>query len=126
VSILFRRIVRIFAIISVLLHAGSLVRHNSMALAAEADTAAFSEFFGDICHASQSAADDSGADRTGAPERHCPDCLNCAASAAILPTIAVSFAASLPSLNDPAVAIEMPRVDRLALWPPGRAPPFSA
>lgn len=125
----FRRIVGIFAMISVLLHAGSFVRHNAMALAADADTAAFNYSFGEICLSSQltaASADNSGADHSGERQRHCPDCLNCAASAAILPTIAVAFVAPLPCPNDTVVAIQMPRADHRALWPPGRAPPLSA
>lgn len=122
-----RRIAAVLATIGVLLHAGVIVRHNSMMVAADYERAA--AVLGVICHDGRDGDDVSGApsspqDPSGKPLR-CPICLGFTA-AAILPDQPAQPPGHAADVSALPLASQHQASSHDSLWPPGRGPPAAA
>ncbi|MEQ1614431.1 MAG: DUF2946 family protein [Hyphomicrobiaceae bacterium] len=123
----FRAIVGVLAMLGVLLHAGLLVRHNTMMLNAKFLNQELTAALGVICHSDGSTSQLAGSDAPTVPEPSgnrgdCPLCMGLM-SVVILPTYdAPSFAPDLASARIAVMAeIIAPRLS--AVCPPPRGPP---
>ncbi len=122
-----RKFASLLATIGVLLHAGLIVRHNSLMAAADYERAALADAFGVICH-SQADTDDpsdrSDADVPSKRPSHCPICLGFSSAAAVLPELPFhSFRPGVKKSWAPSFAILRVTDGIGAWWPPGRGPP---
>lgn len=123
----YEKFISLMAIAGLFLHAGLLVRHNAVVLAAAFDPLGLSG--GIICRggvAPQDLADSTGLPDPAGPILKCPVCTGAVAAAAILPQPATIAGPVVEHTQPRAAAARQQLVQRLThIWPPTRAPPES-